>query len=248
MLKHQIKNGVATVTIVNPPVNVITIEMLDAMAYSIAESSGAKVLVLQAEGDVFSAGVDVAEHLEPTAARMIGSFRSVVDALSRFQGIVVAAVDGTALGGGCELVCLCDVVLASDDAEFGQPETQVGVLPPVASVLWSRAMGYNRALELILSGERVSAQEMARAGLVNRVIPAAKFDEEVSQTIDRYRKMSRVVLAHAKQACRIGCGADINSALRQIESLYLNSLMKTKDATEGLNAFIEKRPPEWRDC
>jgi cyclohexa-1,5-dienecarbonyl-CoA hydratase len=246
MLKHEFADGVATVTIANPPVNVLTVAMLREMADAIRAASRAKVILIDAEGDVFSAGVDVEEHLSPHAAEMIAGFRAVFDALMAFDGIAVAAVDGPALGGGCELVCLCDVVVASDRAEFGQPESQVGVLPPVASVLWTRAFGYHRAVDLLLSGRRVSADEMRDAGFVSRVVPRARFDAAVAETVDQYRAMSRVVASHVKRACRIGAG-EVGAALKQVEALYLNSLMKSKDADEGLRAFLEKRAPRWKD-
>lgn len=246
MLKHGISDGVATITIANPPVNVLTIAMLREIANAVREAGRAKVLLIEAEGEVFSAGVDVGEHREPHAAAMIASFRAVFDALMAFDGIAVAAVDGAALGGGCELVCLCDVVVASDGAEFGQPESQVGVLPPVASVLWPRAFGYHRAVDLLLTGARVSAHEMHAAGLVSRVAPRARFASAVAETVEQYSAMSRVVASHVKRACRIGAG-EVGAALRQVEALYLNSLMKSKDADEGLRAFLEKRAPRWKD-
>jgi enoyl-CoA hydratase/carnithine racemase len=144
-------------------------------------------------------------------------------------------------------VCLCDVVIASDRAVFGQPETSVGVFPPMASVVWPRHFGYHRALDLILTGRRVSAQEMFDVGLVTRVVPADGFEASVADAVGQYVSMSGAVAAHAKRACRIGAGSDVDASLRQIERLYLDSLMKTTDAKEGLEAFIEKRPPEWSD-
>lgn len=246
MLKHGVADGVATITIANPPVNVLTIAMLREMADTIRASARAKVMLFTAEGAVFSAGVDVGEHREPHAAEMIASFRAVFDALMDFDGIALAAVNGAALGGGCELACLCDVVVASERAEFGQPESQVGVLPPVASVLWTRAFGYRRAVDLLLTGSRVSARTMHDAGLVSRVVPHERFDAAVAEAVEHYRSMSRVVASHVKRACRIGAG-EIGAALKQIEALYLNSLMKSKDADEGLRAFLEKRAPQWKD-
>jgi cyclohexa-1,5-dienecarbonyl-CoA hydratase len=246
MLKHGVADGVATITIANPPVNVITIAMLREMADTIRTSARAKVMLFAAEGAVFSAGVDVGEHRQPHAAEMIASFRAVFDALMDFDGIALAAVNGAALGGGCELACLCDVVVASERAEFGQPESQVGVLPPVASVLWTRAFGYRRAVDLLLTGSRVSARTMHDAGLVSRVVPHERFDAGVAEAVEHYRSMSRVVASHVKRACRIGAG-EIGAALKQIEALYLNSLMKSKDADEGLRAFLEKRAPQWKD-
>ena len=246
MLKHGVADGVATITIANPPVNVLTIAMLREMADAIRSASRAKVMLFAAEGTVFSAGVDVGEHREPHAAEMIASFRAVFDALMNFDGIALAAVGGVALGGGCELACLCDVVVASERAEFGQPEAQVGVLPPVASVLWTRAFGYGRAVDLLLTGSRVSARAMHDAGLVSRVVAHERFDAAVAEAVEHYRSMSRVVASHVKRACRIGAG-EIGAALEQIEALYLNSLMKSTDADEGLRAFLEKRAPRWKD-
>ena len=246
MLKHGVTDGVVTITIANPPVNVLTIAMLREMADAIRSAARAKVVLVSAEGAVFSAGVDVGQHREPHAAEMIASFRALFDALMGFDGIALAAVNGAALGGGCELACLCDVVVASERAEFGQPESQVGVLPPVASVLWPRAFGYSRAVDLLLTGGRVSARAMHDVGLVSRVVPHERFDDAVAEAVSHYRSMSRVVASHVKRACRIGAG-EVGAALKQIEALYLNSLMKTKDADEGLRAFLEKRAPVWKD-
>jgi len=247
MMRIDSQGDVTTITIDNPPVNVLTIQLMSEMAEAINASQD-KVLLVEAKGATFSAGGDVAEMAGARAAQMIGAMRSVFEALMAFEGISVAAVAGPALGSGCELVCLCDVVIAGERAVFGQPETSLGVLPPVASVVWPRHFGYHRALDLILTGRRVSAQEMFDAGLVTRVVPADGFEAAVADAIGQYVSMSGTVAAHAKRACRIGAGSDVDAALRQIERLYLDSLMTTKDAHEGLEAFMQKRPPDWSDA
>lgn len=246
MMHVRSQGNVTTVTIDNPPVNVLTIELMRGMADAINACQD-KVLLVEAQGGTFSAGGDVKEMAGPAAAQMIGAMRSVFEALMSFEGISVAAVGGPALGSGCELVCLCDVVIAAEGAVFGQPETSLGVLPPVASVVWPRHFGYHRALDLILTGRRVSAREMFDAGLVTRVVGADGFEAAVADAVGQYVSMSGTVAAHAKRACRIGAGSDIDAALRQIERLYLDSLMTTKDAHEGLEAFMQKRRPEWSD-
>jgi len=246
MINIRSESDTTTITIDNPPVNVMSVALMRDMAGAISKCED-KVLLIEAKGGTFSAGGNVSELLEEKAAKMIGATRLVFEALMNFEGISVAAVNGPALGGGCELVCLCDVVIASDRAVFGQPETSLGVFPPMASVLWPRHFGYHRALDLILTGRRVSAQEMYDVGLVTRVVSSDGFDASVQEAVSQYVSMSGTVAAHAKRACRIGAASDVDASLRQVERLYLDSLMTTTDAKEGLEAFIQKRPPEWSD-
>ncbi len=152
---------------------------------------------------------------------------------------------GAALGGGCELAMACDFVLASDRARFGQPEINLGVFPPVAAYQFSRQLAPRKGLELLLTGEPVDAAAAERLGLVNAVFPAAEFDARASDWLSRLYKQSASSLRFAKRAFRIAQSADFDQRLADVERLYLEDLMKTHDANEGLNAFIEKRRPVW---
>jgi cyclohexa-1,5-dienecarbonyl-CoA hydratase len=156
-------------------------------------------------------------------------------------------VNGSALGGGCELALYCDMVIATEKTKFGQPEIQVGVFPPIAALIFPRMIGRKKAMELILSGETISAQEALTLGLVNKVVPEVSFDQEVNSFIEKFKKLSGVVLKLTKEATLAGLNDDTDKGLKVIEKIYLDRLMKTNDALEGLKAFLEKRKPTWKD-
>ncbi len=159
----------------------------------------------------------------------------------------IAVVDGAALGGGCELVAACDLAIASERARFGQPEIKLGVFPPVAAVLLPLVIGDKRARELIITGELIEAAEAARLGLVNYVLPGNELEQKTSELLAGLRGLSAAALELTKKAIDLGRGRSLDSALKEVEDMYLHELMKTYDANEGINAFIEKRKPEWRD-
>lgn len=247
LVRREEQDGSVTITIDRPPLNVLDIKTLKLLAEEIGSAEGARMLVLRAEGKVFSAGADVGEHLPERAAEMLASFHDVFRRLHRLRGLSVALVQGAALGGGCELAAFCDLVLASENASFGQPEVLVGVFPPVAALVWPRLVGLKKAVELMVSGDKVSAGEALRLGLVNKVFPAETFHEEAMKFLSPLRNRSLVVIEHVKKAARIGLGQDFPSTLDKLEALYLDSLMKYRDPVEGLRAFLEKRKPNWQD-
>jgi cyclohexa-1,5-dienecarbonyl-CoA hydratase len=159
----------------------------------------------------------------------------------------ISVVNGSALGGGCELAVYCDMVMATERAKFGQPEIQVGVFPPIAALAFPRMMGRKKALELILSGDVISAQEALALGMINKIIPEASLAEEVSRFVERFKKLSGIVLKLTKEATLAGLNDDSERGLQAIEKIYLERLMKTNDAIEGLKAFLDKRKPAWKD-
>ncbi len=150
------------------------------------------------------------------------------------------------MGGGCELATYCDMVLASDKARFGQPEIQVGVFPPIAALAFPRMMGRKKAMELVLSGETISAQEAVQIGLVNKVVPPEQLAGEAQAWASRFGKLSGVVLRLARKAVVEGWDTGLEKGLGRIEEIYLRELMATHDAIEGLKAFLEKREPVWK--
>jgi cyclohexa-1,5-dienecarbonyl-CoA hydratase len=151
------------------------------------------------------------------------------------------------LGGGCELAVFCDLVVASEGAKFGQPEIQVGVFPPIAAQIMPRIMGRKAAMDLILSGKIISAEEAKAVGLVNIVVAEDELGTATSDFVKPYLKLSAEILRRTKKAIIAGLRDDFEPSLRIIEDIYLNELMKTTDAQEGLKAFLEKRKPEWKN-
>ncbi len=160
---------------------------------------------------------------------------------------MIAVVDGPALGGGCELVAACDIVIASERAHFGQPEIKLGVFPPVAAILLPRIIGEKRARELILTGDLIDAAEALKLGLVNYVLPSAELEGKTENILTKLRELSGSSLAMTRAALDLGSQGGFDAALAEVENLYLHELMKTKDAQEGSRAFMEKRKPEWRN-
>jgi len=159
----------------------------------------------------------------------------------------VAAVNGVALGGGCELATFCDVVIASETAKFGQPEIKVGVFPSIATVVFPYLVGKKKAMELILTGEAIEAKEALSLGLVNRVVPADKLDSAVKEFASKVTLNSGPVLQMMKKTMLSGEGLSFQDALKSAQDIYLNQLMALEDTNEGLQAFVERRAPVWKD-
>lgn len=246
----DVQNGVATIILNRPPLNILDIPMISEMHTAISRistSSEVKVLVVDHLGKAFSAGVSIQDHTPDKVEQMIGTFHGVIRLLGSFPIPTVALVDGMALGGGCELAVSCDMVLASDRATFGQPEIKVGVFPPVAAVLFPRLIGRNRTLELLLSGETIDANEAQRIGLINKAFPTESFRAKSQEFIHKLTSLSRPVLGLTKRAVNSGLDCNFNEGLAAVEQIYLRELMSTEDAREGLNAFLEKRKPVWRE-
>ena len=251
-VRFNIEDRVARITMARPPLNILNIAMMREIGACLNECMARRdvvAIVFDAVPDsrVFSAGVAVEEHVEETIYQMLESFHNIFRTLELMAKPAVAVVSGAALGGGCELVAACDVVIASESARFGQPEIKLGVFPPVAAVLLPRIIGEKRARELILTGELIDAQEAARLGLVNMVVPAHEVEQKTQELLLRLRELSAPALESARRAIDAGRGRSFEEALTKVEDLYLNELMKTEDAREGVNAFMEKRKPVWRN-
>ncbi len=249
-IQTELKDGVAYLTLNRAPLNVLNIEMMeeiDTYLEELKKEKTLKLLVIQAVGKAFSAGVDVGEHLGDLVYKMIEVFHKIFRLMDQLKVPSIAVVNGSALGGGCELALYCDMVIATERAKFGQPEIQVGVFPPIAALILPRMIGRKKALELILSGDVISAQEALNLGLVNKIVPEASLAQEVNSFIEKFTKLSGIILKLTKEAALAGLNDDVDKGLKVIEKIYLDKAMKTHDAIEGLKAFLEKRKPTWKD-
>jgi cyclohexa-1,5-dienecarbonyl-CoA hydratase len=244
-----VKDRVARLTLRRPPLNILNIETcraLGAALRGLRARGDVGVLVVAAEGRSFSAGVDIGEHLPPRAARSLRTFHAVCRALLEFPRPTVARVQGDALGGGLEVVLCCDVAIASASARLGLPEIGLGVFPPLAAALLPRLAGRRAAAEAILWGEALPAERALRLGFVSEVVPAADLEAAVDHRARRVASLSGAAVALARRAILRGAEGPIGPALRAVESIYLARLLKTRDAREGLEAFLDKRPPAWK--
>jgi cyclohexa-1,5-dienecarbonyl-CoA hydratase len=248
----SIEDRVGRIRLARAPLNVFNIAMMREIGAAVAECVRERALVaivFEAGPGVraFSAGVAIEEHVEETIYQMLDAFHAIFRALEQGGKPTIAVVDGAALGGGCELVAGCDIVIASERARFGQPEIKLGVFPPVAAVLLPRIIGDKRARELMLTGELIDATEAARLGLVNYMVSSEQLAQKTEEILSRLRELSAPALEMTRRAIDMSRGLPFEEALSRVENLYLNELMKTEDAREGVNAFMEKRKPAWRN-
>ena len=249
-IRFKTEGGLARITLNRPPVNILNIEMMNEInsaLETLQSNRDVKGVVIDSQGKAFSAGVDVKDHTADRVNEMIEVFHRMFRLLNSLEPPTLAVVDGAALGGGCELATFCDMVIASEEATFGQPEIKVGVLPPIAAVIFPRLVGRNRALELLLTGEVIGAVEAERIGLINEVFPKESFKERADKCIAKLSSLSTPVLRLTKKAVDRGLSGSVDDAISEVESIYLNELMKLEDAHEGLNAFLEKRKPVWKN-
>jgi cyclohexa-1,5-dienecarbonyl-CoA hydratase len=239
----------ATITLNRPPLNILdipTIERLDAALALLEEDSEVQVVVLRGAGDrAFSAGVSVQDHTPDKVGPMLATLHGAVKKLRMLPAVTVAAVQGHCLGGGMEVALACDLVLATDDARFGQPEIELGCYPPVAAALYPSLIGSGRTLELLLTGRILTCEQAEAMGLVARHVPAGELDDAIAKLVAEITSKSAAVTRLTKKAVRVGDGAFF-AALDANERLYLDELCPTADMAEGLAAFLEKRRPVWK--
>ena len=240
------EGGVFTLTLNRPPLNILNLEMLPEVGAALDAAAGKDFLVLKGRGKAFSAGADVADHLPERVGAMLTVFHAALRKLAAFDGLVVACVDGAALGGGCELVLPADIVLASSNARFGQPEISLGVFAPAAMVLLPGLCPAGAARELLLTGRTIDAEAALRLGLASRVFAAETFAQECAEYLARLTALSRSSLKLSKRLLRRLHPDDFAAKLQAAEEAYLSELMKTPDAAEGCAAFLAKRKPVWR--
>ena len=250
-ITYEKKNKVATITLNTPPLNWLTISMMkeinDALIGARKDASLQMLIFGHAGEKAFSSGVDVADHTEDKVDEMIEVFHRMFRHMTEIDIPTVAVINGVALGGGCELISFCDMVIASERSRIGQPEIAVGVFPPVAAAWFPKIIGLKKTYELLLTGKMLSAKESEAIGLVNTVIPTEGFQEGVEKFLAEFLNKSRPVAIWTKRAIKAGLDLDFPQALRASEIIYMNGCMATKDAKEGVAAFLEKRKPVWKD-
>jgi cyclohexa-1,5-dienecarbonyl-CoA hydratase len=231
--------------------NVLDTALMDALGdvfRDAAEAPHLKAVCLEGQGAHFSFGASVQEHLPPAAASMLARFHGLLLTMLDTAIPVLAAVRGQCLGGGLELAALCHQVFAARDARLGQPEIVLGVFAPVASIVLADRVGRGRADDLCLTGRSVTAEEAAAIGLVDHLVDGDPAEAAVAWARTHLAPKSASSLRFAVRAARAGLRAKLAAELPAIERLYLDGLMSTPDAVEGLHAFLERRPPAWRDA
>jgi cyclohexa-1,5-dienecarbonyl-CoA hydratase len=239
----------AWITLDRPPLNVMDIAMMRELDQALAGLlQQCDFIIFQGAGPKgFSAGAEVKDHTPDRVADMLHAFHSIFHQLASSDCVTIAAVHGACLGGGCELATFCDFVVAAESAKFGQPEIKLGCFPPVALVTFPALVGLRHALDLILTGRTIPAPEAKQLGLDSRVVPDDALAASVDTLLKELGGLSPAVLRMTRRSLLQRSGMDFEKSLREVEQFYLNHLMKTEDAREGIQAFLEKRAPVWQN-
>lgn len=233
-----------------PPLNFLNLELLRQLEEhleSLGDDPACRLLVIDSEGPAFSTGLEMSEQTREAIFLLLERFHHVVRLLHSVPRPTLAIVRGMALGAGSELAACCDFVFATEDSSFGQPEVKTGTIPSVAHLVLPGLVGYRRAMELILTGNLLSAREAESIGLISRVVSAEKMGAATEELAASFRGLSTPVVALALLEARHVRSRSLEDRLRHAESVYLNQLMDLEDAAEGIRAFQEKRPPKWKN-
>lgn len=249
-IKFRENAGVARLTLNRPEHNLLNEAMLRELADGIVfagEHDDVKLIVIDSACKVFSGGVDIGEYTTQRVYQMLDAFHAAFSGMLEASKPVLCAVNGPAIGGGAELAAFGDIVIATPKARFAQPEITIGVFPPLASTILPFLVGPKRALEIILTGEAITAERAAELGLVTKLVPETKLDATVEELVSRITSHSGPVLAMAKKAILGGMGLSLRDSLKKSMGIFLNELYKLEDSQEGLRALVEKRKPNWKN-
>lgn len=252
LIQLIVENGIATITLNRPPMNPLNTQVVRELALAADEiqaDPSVKAVIITGAGDrAFAAGADISEmiNFSPLEAySFCQSFRTAFSKIENLEKPVIAAINGAAFGGGCELALCCDFRLAADTAKFGQPELNLGVIPGAGGTQrLSRLLGVAKAKELIFLGDIFDAAAAEKIGLVNKVIPAASLQEEARKFAERLASKPAAAMKMAKAAINNGVDLDITTALT-LEIQNFTIAFASDDRKEGMGAFVEKRKPNF---
>lgn len=247
----RVDGDVAHVTLSRPEArNALSVATLDALYEALEQAErdeNLKIALLLGSEQAFSSGLELAEHTDEHTYQLLESFHRVVRKLQDLECVSISVVKGMAVGAGCELAASCDFCFASEGSKLGQPELKAGLFPTVAPTLYPRLIGRHRAMEMILTGRIYEAREAESIGLITRAIAPDAIDAETRRWIGFLRGFSTPVLRLARRAVADSMSLSMDEGLRHTASVYLDQLMSTEDAKEGVRAIRERRSPEWRN-
>jgi cyclohexa-1,5-dienecarbonyl-CoA hydratase len=249
-IKFRVQASAARVTLSRPEHNLLNEAMLrelsDAIVFA-GEHADVKLIILDSACKVFCGGIDIGEYTAQRVFQMLDAFHAAFAAMLEVGKPVLCVVNGPAIGGGAELAAFGDLVVATPKARFAQPEISIGVFPPLASTILPYIVGPKIALEIVLTGEPVTAERALELGLINRLVPEAQLEKSVDELTARITAHSGPVLTMAKKAILAGMGLSLRDGMKNSMNIFLNELYRLEDSQEGLLALIEKRKPNWKN-
>lgn len=249
-IRLRVEGSVARMTLNRPEHNLLNEGMLRELADGIGfagDTSDVKLILLESACKVFCGGIDIGEYTSTRVFQMLDAFHGAFSAMLEVGKPVICVVNGPAIGGGAELAAFGDLVVATPKARFAQPEISIGVFPPLASTILPFLVGPKKALEIVLTGEAITAERALELGLVNRLVPEANLQQSVTELTERISAHSGPVLTMAKKAILGGMGLSLRDGLKNSMNIFLNELYRLEDSQEGLRALVEKRKPNWKN-
>ncbi len=249
-VKFRLEGEVAHLRLDRPQQNLLNERMLMEVAAginSVSEKREIKLILLDSEGKTFSGGIELGEYTQRRVFQLLDAFHNAFAAMLDTSKPVLVVVNGPAFGGGAELAALGDLVIATPNAKFAQPEIKLGAFPPLAAAVLPYILGPKLALELVLTGEAMSAERAREVGLVNWLVPEDKLVEKVDEVVARVTAQSGPVLTMAKKAILGSLGLPLREGVRNSMKVFLNELADLEDSQEGLRALVEKRAPKWKN-
>jgi cyclohexa-1,5-dienecarbonyl-CoA hydratase len=251
-IREMHDDAVCEVTLNTPPANILTAQMLGEIETCLNienTKTERKLIIFKGVGKHFSFGASVEEHQHDQVANMLPAFHRVLGKVLSQPIPTLAQVTGQCLGGGFELALVCTFIMADENARFAVPEIQLGVFPPVAALLLPQLISSTLANEMVLTGSKYDAKTLNQAGLINNVSVAGALDDDIATFVEKHiLPKSAHSLRIAHRAARNSMTAFYNAHIGELENLYLEELMASRDANEGIAAFLEKRPVRWANA
>jgi cyclohexa-1,5-dienecarbonyl-CoA hydratase len=249
-VKVKIDAEVARITLDRPDHNLLNERMLAELAAGIntlGERNEIKLMILDSAGKTFCGGIELGEYTQRRVFQLLDAFHGAFAAMLDTSKPLLVVVNGPAFGGGAELAALGDLVIATPKARFAQPEIKLGVFPPLAAAVLPYILGPKQALELVLTGEAMSAERARDLGLVNWLVAEEELEKTVAEVSAKVTAQSGPVLTMAKKAILGSLGLPLRDGVRNSMKVFLNELAELEDSQEGLRALVEKRAPKWKN-
>lgn len=249
-VKFRVEGAVVRLTLDRPEHNLLNERMLAEIAAgvnSVAERRDVKLIVLDSAGNAFCGGIELGEYTHRRVFQLLDAFHNAFTAMLDTSKPVLIVVNGPAFGGGAELAALGDLVIATPRARFAQPEIKLGVFPPLAAAILPYILGPKLALELVLTGEVMTAERAHDLGLVNWLVSEKEVEGKIADVIAKVTAQSGPVLTMAKKAILGSLGQSLREGVSSSMKVFLNELADLEDSQEGLRALVEKRAPNWKN-
>jgi cyclohexa-1,5-dienecarbonyl-CoA hydratase len=249
-IQFETSSFVAHITLSHPPYNVLTVPLMSELAKAIESldnRNDIKCILLDSSQKTFSAGISLEDSRPDRNFQTLEAFNRVFHAIGEISKPLIVVVNGPAIGAGSELVAFGDLIIATTNARFSQPEVKMGVFPPFAAIMLPALIGWKKAYELLLTGQPLTANEAFTLGFVNKVVPETELAGTVKEILARIGEFSGPVLEMTKRVISSSMGLPLAEAMKRSQDIYLNQLYSLEDVQEGLRAVVEKRKPVWKN-